>query len=82
MKAHEIRTPGFYWWCCPPDDGPKDTRGRPATVVQVGVEAFGMRESPACASCYLPGSSETYITSRLPGEFFGPIAPPRMDEPL
>ncbi len=73
MKASEIKQPGFYWWQCPNNDGPQYKRGRPRTIVQIGVDGFGYSSSNPCEQCFFPGDPATYITSRLPGEFVGPI---------
>lgn len=73
MNAHNITQPGFYWWECPIDDGPEHMRGRPMTIVQIGLEAFNMSSSDPCMYCFFHGSPHTYITKSLPGQFIGPI---------
>lgn len=73
MNGKEITEPGFYWWQCPIDAGPMGYRGRPKTIVQVGVEPFGMKSHPPCINCFFPGNPLTFITAKLPGEFSGPI---------
>lgn len=74
MKASELTQPGFYFWQCPSDDGPQYMRGRPMTVIQVGVEGFGMKTTAdPCRDCFFPGNAMTWCTRNLPGEFIGPI---------
>lgn len=73
MKSSELTKPGFYWWQCPADDGPEYMRGRPKTIVQVGIEAFNMSSGDPCKDCFFHGSPHTFITRNLPGDFIGPI---------
>lgn len=75
MKSSEISKAGLYWWVCPPDDGPHIKRGRPPTIVQVGTKGFGRLDNSVDMTFY-PGDPSTYITERLPGDFYGPVMLP------
>lgn len=78
MKATEITEPGFYWWQCPKDDGPEHLRGRPPTVVQIGMGPFNIvaPDSAKTFDCFIPGDNTAWITKNLPGEFIGPLPDP------
>lgn len=65
MRALDLPADGFYWYRCPPDDGPERWRNRgwmPVKVVGIDV---GNSNPLLLAS----GDPASYLLYNLPGEF-------------
>lgn len=71
ITAKEITEKGYYWWTCPPGEGPRQYQG--ATVLLHAGMIVG--NESVLNSALMIGDPSTYVLRNLPGEFRGPLRP-------